>query len=79
MRIQVRCINKTNRTSIHERISHVGNGISRWALDDAIAWLERPGNSFFVQPVGPNGRKYLRTVADTTTVNNLLSLPECGE
>lgn len=92
IRAQIRCINKTNRLAIDERISHVGGvnpDSARWklTLDQAIAGIEAGQYAFFVQ-VGSeysdvvvaraaSGRKYLRTTADNTRVDNLLSLPEC--
>jgi hypothetical protein len=91
-RVRVECINKTNRTDPHERISHIGgpnpNG-SRWKLAeaDAIAGIEDGRWSFYVErPQGDRvevivasrlGRKYLKTTADGDMPNNLLSLPEC--
>ena len=78
-RIRVECINKTNRTDPHERISHIGgrnpNG-ARWKLTeaDAIADIEQGKWSFYVErPSGHTvdviiatrlGKKYLKTTAD---------------
>jgi hypothetical protein len=68
------------------------HGGQRWYMpeEDIIAELERPdavrqwnfytsvnGITAWVVVAVHNGRKYLKTTADTTTRNNLLSLPEC--
>jgi hypothetical protein len=89
--VQVSCINKRDRQSPHERISHIGgtnpNG-SAWKLseDDAIAGIKAGTWSFFVNVRSQRvaviiakhlGREYLKTEADGVEPNNLLSLPEC--
>lgn len=87
---QITCINKTDRDSAWERISHVGGyGRDRWklTLDDAIGKIERGEWKFYVSVNGDSvwvvvatsryGKKYLKTVPDGDQPNNLLSLPEC--
>ena len=88
--VQIQCINKPDRRSRHEAIQKVGgihNG-TRWSLTEpeAIAgieqgkwrfWTSGGGTSTWVVIATHNGRKYLKTEADTTTKDNLLSLPEC--
>ena len=92
MAVRIQCINKTHRSNIHERISHVGglnNDGTRWkeTVTSVISYIKNGTYSFYVQ-VGNNtaevivatsaaGYEYLKTKADTTTVDNLLSLPEC--
>jgi hypothetical protein len=89
-RLQVTCINKTNRNDPHQRISSIGgmiNGI-RWkhSEDEAINYFEADIYRYFVHRGGTevdviiathNGKKYLKTQPDGLQPDNLLSLPEC--
>jgi hypothetical protein len=91
-RYQIQCINKSDRYNHHERIKNVGGVTAdgtRWKLteDQAIQGIEAGKWSFFVSAQGRTvdvivttsaaGRKYLKTVADGQSPDNLLSLPEC--
>lgn len=91
-RVQIQCINKSDRYSAYERILSVG-GVSgdgkRWRISqsDAVTYIENGTYSFYVK-VGFSeanvivaksayGNKYIKTVNDGEHPNNLLSLPEC--
>ncbi len=92
MRIQILCINKTDRYNAHERIKNCGgiqNGV-RWkkTQEQIIAEIESKTNEFYVKVGGyrevavivaksPWGNKYIKTTEDGEMPNNLLSLPEC--
>jgi hypothetical protein len=89
---QVLCINKSNRPSPHERITHLG-GVNevgqRWHVtqEEAIRGIESNTWQFHVRAgyrdvrvivaVSQNGNKYLKTESDGYQPDNLLSLPEC--
>lgn len=90
-RVKISCINKNDRYSAYEKISHVGginaNG-TRWklTLTEAINYIENYTYAFYTSVGGHernvvvasrNGSKYLKTEADLDTPDNLLSLPEC--
>jgi hypothetical protein len=88
--VQIKCINRTERMSPHERITHVGGYVSaQWkiTLNDAIGKIESGERAFFVQAhhrtvgvivaVSPSGKKYLKTEADGDQPDTLLRLPEC--
>ena len=86
---RVTCINKPNRESAHEHITHLGGPGWRWTREAVIQSIEAKTNTFYVIDaaghrsdvgvVNPgNGRaKYVRTYRDGDWNNNLLALPEC--
>ncbi|HEX8360286.1 MAG TPA: DUF3892 domain-containing protein [Longimicrobium sp.] len=83
---QVTCINKNNRQSAYERITHIGGAGWKMTQEAAVTAIENGTRSFYVSKDGKrvavvvatrNGTKYLKTEADSSEPNNLLSLPEC--
>lgn len=91
-RFEVLCINKSDRTNPHERITRIGgrNGDgSAWKLtqEAAITGIESGQWEFFVSrggrtanvivSVSKHGNRYLKTENDGEQPDNLLSLPEC--
>jgi hypothetical protein len=89
--VEIKCINKTNRSDPHERIKSIGginpNGENwRLSISEAIEGIESDkwkfytvggGKSVWVVIATHNGHKYLKTESDGVHPNNLLSLPEC--
>jgi hypothetical protein len=89
---QVTCINKLDRNSRHEHITHIGNTLGNWRMtrEMAIAQIEGKINSFFTVDRVSGKRAYvgvvreagkapfLRTYADGVWNDNLLALAECG-
>lgn len=90
--VEIKCINKSDRSNAHERIKNVGgvnpNG-TRWKLSEAeaITGIKAGQWTFWTQAGGKRvkvviaksaaGNEYLKTEADGVQPNNLLSLPEC--
>jgi len=88
--LQIMCINKSNRLSAHERITHVGGykpKVWRLTQEEAI-WLIKANNVQLYTEVNgvkarvvvattAHGREYIKTESDGEQPNNLLSLPEC--
>lgn len=83
---QITCINKNDRDSKYERITHVGGAGWKRTLQEAISDIESGRESYYVSRDGKkvnvvvatrNRVKYLKTEADDSEPNNLLSLPEC--
>jgi len=89
---EIKCINKTDRYNVHERIRNVGGYTDKqWKItqEQAIAYIESGEWRFWVTCSGHRdsvwvkvevsryGHKYLKTEADGEDENNLLSLPEC--
>lgn len=89
---QVTCINKPNRMSAHEHITHIGNATGSWRLsrEEAIRRIDSKQEAFYtvdlmtdrkiyIGVIRGDGNKapYLRTYADGKWYDNLLALAEC--
>ena len=89
---EVNCINKPDRDSRHEHITHIGNSIQNWRLtrESAIDRIESKKEAFYtvdqytrkrvyIGVVRETGKApYLRTHADGKWNDNLLAQQECG-
>jgi hypothetical protein len=85
-RLQVTCVNKTDRYNPHERIENIGGYGWKHAEDDAISYIENNVYAYYVNRGGSQvnvivaqrlGHKYLKTENDGEQPDNLLALPEC--
>ncbi len=89
---EVTCINKPDRMSSHEHITHIGNIAGAWRItrEDAIRRIDSKEEAFFttdrstgkqmyIGVVRGDGNKapYLRTHADGKWNDNLLAQAEC--
>lgn len=89
---EVNCINKPDRNSRHEHITHIGNVNKNWRLtrEEAIRRIEAKEEAFYtvdrstgkkvyIGVYREQGRApYLRTHADGKWSDNLLAQAECG-
>lgn len=89
---QVTCINKPNRMSPHEHITHIGNPAGGWRLsrEAAIERIDAKTEAFYTVDQSTNRKvyigvvreagkvPYLRTHADGKWNDNLLALAECN-
>ncbi|MGY4157918.1 hypothetical protein ACVINW_003760 [Bradyrhizobium sp. USDA 4461] len=91
---RIDCVNKPNRKSSHEHITHVGgpkpDGSGRWkdTVPDVVRMIEQGTHSFYTDQGGARaevgvrtsaaGNKFLQTYADGVWKDNLLALNECG-
>jgi hypothetical protein len=84
--LQVTCISKTNRGGPHEHIDYIGGSAWRFTEAQAISFIEGGMFDFFVTAGGcavrvvvaiRSGHKYLKTVADGESPDQLLGLDEC--
>jgi len=88
----VTCVNKPDRFSPHEHITHIGNTDGGWRItrESAIQRIESKEEAFYTLDVTsgrrvyiavvrePGRHPYLRTHADGKWNDNLLALWECG-
>jgi hypothetical protein len=89
---RVTCINKPDRFSTHEHITHIGNIGDKWKLtrEAAIQRIDSKQDAFYTVDSGTGKRAYvgvvreagkvpyLRTHADGKWNDNLLAQAECN-
>jgi hypothetical protein len=90
---EVTCINKLDRSSFHEHITHIGNVAGEWRItrelaiqkidgkEEAFYTIDHStGKKAYVGVVRGDDNKapYLRTYADGKWRDNLLALAECN-
>lgn len=88
---QVTCINKPDRNSRHEHITHIGNNTAGWKMtrEEAIRRIDAKTDAYFtvdqttgkkmyIGVVREQGKApFLRTHADGKWNDNLLAQAEC--
>ncbi len=89
MSLHVTCVNKPDRYSEHEHITHIGGSGWRKTREAVVYEINNNINSYYTKDpytgqvawvgvVNPSyGDPYLRTYADGDWNDNLLSLNEC--
>ena len=89
---EVNCINKPDRNSRHEHITHIGHTVNNWRLtrEEAIRRIDAKQEAFYTVDRTTGARVYigvyreqgkvpfLRTHADGKWNDNLLAQAECG-
>lgn len=91
---RIDCVNKPDRFSPHEHITHVGGpqpgGTGRWkdTVPNVVRLIEGKVHRFYTREAGVSawvgvrisaaGSKYIQTYADGVWKDNLLALKECG-
>lgn len=89
---EVTCVNKPDRFSTHEHITHIGNWTNQWRLtrEEAIKRIDSGTEAFYTVDANtgkrayvgvvrdPGKYPYLRTHADGKWNDNLLALVECS-
>ena len=91
---RIDCINKPDRNSAHERITHAGgpnpdnNGRWKDTVPNIVRFIEQNTHRFYTNEGGKvawvgvrtsaNGNKFIQTHADGVWKDNLLALNECG-
>lgn len=89
---EINAINKPNRNSSHDHITHIGNNYGdSWRItrEKAITMIDLKTASFYVIDRTTNKKvyiyvvrdgyhiPYIRTISDGKWSDNLLALPEC--
>ena len=88
---QITCVNKPNRFSTHEHITHIGNIAGKWKItrESAIQRIDAKTDSFYTVDASTGKRAeigvvretgkapYLKTHADGKWNDNLLAQAEC--
>jgi Protein of unknown function (DUF3892) len=91
---RIDCVNKPNRSSPHEHITHVGgpnpDGVGRWkdTVPKVVQILKTQQHRFYTKEgnasawvgvrISAAGNKFLQTYADGVWRDNLLALSECA-